>query len=112
VAGTVLGPTDTTGEFPANMNQLIVLVKFTIGSLTSGQVKVEFSHDGTTYYQQTFTSISTGTSTASLGEYSFTASGNYRFEIPIKDNYIKISGKGTGTVTGSSMTIDAVIGVV
>ena len=112
VAGTAIGPTDSDGNRPHEMNQLILYVGFTIGSLTSGEVKVEFSNDGTTYYQQTFTSVSGGTSTASLGNYTWTATGNYRFEIPIKDNYIKISVKGTGTVTSSSMTVDAIIGIV
>ncbi len=112
VAGTVIGPDYEGAVIPSEANQLIVYTSFTIGSLTSGELKVEFSNDGTTYYQQTFTSVSGGTSTASLGNYTWTATGNYRFEIPIKDNYIKISVKGTGTVTSSSMTVDAIIGIV
>lgn len=110
VAGTVIGP--TTGGTPALRNQLNVLVKFTIGSLTSGEVKIEYSHDGTTYFQDTFEAISGGTSTLSLGNYTFASTGNYVISIPIKFNYIKISVKGTGTVTSSSMTVDAVIGTV
>jgi hypothetical protein len=110
VAGTVWGPSDTSGDRPHEMNQLIVYIDFTIGSLTDAQVKVEFSHDGTTYYQETFSSISTTTSTESLGVHKFTATGKYRLAIPIKDNYIKISAIGTGTTTSSSMAINAVIG--
>ncbi len=109
VAGTVLNYSNVN---PSQRNQLIIYAGFTIGSLTSAELKVEFSHDGTTYYQQTFTSVSGGTSTASLGSYAWTATGNYRLEIPIKDNYIKISVKGTGTVTSSLMVVDAVIGTV
>lgn len=112
VAGTVIGPTSEGGLTPSQGNQLIVYVSFTIGSLTSGELKVEFSNDGSTYYQQTFTSVSGGTSTATIGNYTWTATGNYRFEIPIKDAYIKISVKGTGSVTSSSMTVDAILGVV
>lgn len=109
VAGTVIGPTNGA---PALRSQLILYVDFTIGSLTDAQIKVEFSNDGTTYYQETFSSISTGTSTESLGVHKLTASGNYRIAIPIKDNYIKVSSIGTGTVTSSSLGIKAVIGTV
>ena len=51
-----------------------------------------------------------GTDTASLGEHSMAATGNYSFAIPIETRFIRISAKGTGTVTASSMTIDAVLG--
>ena len=110
VAGTVIGP--TTSGTPALRNQLNVLLKFTIGSLTSAEVKIEYSNDGTTYFQDTFEAISGGTSTLSLGNYTFASTGNYIISVPIKFNYIKISVKGTGTATSSSMTVDAVIGTV
>lgn len=110
VAGTVVGAEDAGGDYPHNVNQLIVYVDFTLGSLTSGQVKVEFSHDNVTYYQESFSSISGTTDTVSLGEHSFAATGKYRLAIPIKDKYIKISAKGTGTVTSSTMTINAAYG--
>jgi len=92
-------------------SQLILYVNFTIGSLTSAEIKVEFSNDDSTYIQETFSSVSGGTSTDTVGEHTFTATGKYRIAIPIKDNYIRISAKGTGTVTSSLMTIDAVLGV-
>lgn len=111
VAATVLGPS-TSAMNPALHNQLNVLLKWTKGSLTSLSIKIEFSHDGTTYYQETFESIVTGTSTLSLGEYTMTTEGNYHISIPIKYNYIKVSAKGVGTVTDSLLQIDAVIGTV
>lgn len=107
VAGTVLGPTNGN---PSAYNQLVIYWGFTKGSLTSGELKVEFSHDGTTYYQETFSSVSGGTSTDTVGIHTQTATGNYRISIPIKDNYIKISVQGTGTVTSSSATVIAVLG--
>ncbi len=109
VAGTVLSYANVN---PALRNQLNILVAFTIGSLTSSSIKVEYSHDGTTYYQETFLTITGGTAAASNGVYTMSATGNYIFSIPIKANYIKISAIGTGTVTSSSMTIDAVVGTV
>lgn len=109
VAGTVLGPNNGN---PSAYNQLVIYWGFTKGSLTSGELKVEFSHDGTTYYQETFSSVAGGVSTDTLGAHTQTATGNYRISVPIKDNYIKISVMGTGTVTSSSATVTAVLGVV
>lgn len=103
VAGTVIE--ETLGS-----NQLVLLVNFTKGSLTTAEFKVEFSPDNSTWYQETFQSVTTGTATESLGEHQISATGGYRISIPIKDRYIKISAKGTGTVTSSAMSITAIIG--
>lgn len=97
---------------PALRNQLNILVNFTKGLLTSAEVKVEYSSDGIKFYQDTFESISAGVSTLSLGEYTFSSTGNYIISIPIKAAYIRISAKGTGTVTSSLLEIDAVLAVV
>lgn len=107
VAGTVLG---LDGALNQNQNQLIVYISFTKGSLTTAEVKIEFSPDNSTWYQETFKSVTGGTSTDTLGEHAYSATGNYRIAVPIKDKYIKISAKGTGTVTASSMAISAVVG--
>lgn len=115
VAGSVVGPGQTAnpqGENPSGMNQLVVYVAWTKSSATSLEIKVEFSHDGVTYYQQTATSVSSATITATPANYTTTTDGNHRLEIPIKDNYIKISAKCTGTVTSTSCAIDAICGVV
>lgn len=104
VAGTVI-------ENVHQQNQLIVLAAFTLGSLTSAQIKVEFSPDNVTFYQETFSAVSAGTSTETPGEHSIAANGNYRLAIPMKDRFVRISVKGTGTVTGSLMAIDAYTGI-
>lgn len=109
VAGTMISPFNVN---PALRNQMNVLFSFTIGSLTSAEIKIEYSHDNVTYFQDTFESIAAGTSTLTLGNYTFSATGNYVLSLPIKFSYIRISAKGTGTVTSSSLTIDAVIGTV
>ena len=89
-------------------NQVILLVDFTKGSLTSMEMKVDFSHDGITYFQETSINISGGTGTVSLFEYTFTATGKYRIAIPIKDKFIRASVKGTGTVTSSLCEITTI----
>jgi hypothetical protein len=103
VAGTIL---DTS-----KCSQVSLLIQVTLGSLTSVQTKIETSSDGVTYFQETFQSIATTTSTDSLGEHSVTASGNYVINVPILSRYLRVSFKGTGTVTSSSVTADAILGI-
>ena len=109
VAGNIISYKNAN---PSKANQLIIYADFTIGSLTDAQLKVEFSHDGTAYYQESFSSISSTTDTLSLGVHKMAGTGKFRIAIPIKDNYIKISAIGTGTVTNSLLTLDAIIGTV
>lgn len=91
-------------------NQLIILVDFTKGSLTSAELKIEFSPDGTNWFQETATSVTGGTISESLAEHALTATGKYRISVPINDRKIRISVKGTGTVTSSSIAVKAIIG--
>lgn len=113
VTGQILGlGTKESGTVNLN-NQLILYIHFTIGSLTTAEVIVEFSNDGlTNWVQETYDDIaaSTGISTERLMTRSFAASGNFRIPIQMNDQYVRVSTKGTGTVTGSLMAIDAIIG--
>ena len=110
VAGTVL---DATHEY----NQLIILMSFTKASTTSLEWKVEFSPDGTNYYQESAEAISAGTATNRELEHTIVSANQsaaaqlYRFAIPITDRYIKISSKCTGTTTSCSLTVDAILGI-
>lgn len=106
VAGTVLGPTERLEDY----EQLVILVSFTIGSLTTCEVKLEFSNDGVTYYQETFEDLAGTNATASLGQHQYSATGNYTIERPIKFRYVRVSAQGTGTVTSSSLTLKALLG--
>jgi hypothetical protein len=92
-------------------NQLILLVDVTLGSLTSIEIKVEFSDDNATFFQESFGAISGGADTLTLGEHTFTVDGNYRLPIPVMDRFLRIAAKGTGTVTSSLLAIDGVLGV-
>lgn len=110
VAGTVL-------EDLERDNQLMLYIEAVKGNVASFQVKVEYSYDGVTYCQQSFESVSGGVNTVSAGVFSFTLSGdpgdqNFVLAIPIKASKIKISTKGTGTITSSSVKITAAIGKV
>lgn len=111
VAATLNDPEDSSTKLELyDLNQLVLLVDFTIGSLTTAEIKIEFSPDGTDWYQEISTSTSSGTITVSAAEYTFSATGKYRIAVPTIDRFIRISAKGTGTVTNSLMEIDAVIG--
>lgn len=126
VAGRIIGqvPNDLASNPPdyaylsgpvGLLNQLILYVDFTIGSLTTGEIKVEFNNDPTDdngWYQETIDDIaaSTGIVTERNSVRTFSATGKYRIPIKINDQYIRISAHGTGTVTSSSMKINAIIG--
>ena len=94
-------------------NQLVLLLKITKGSLTSFQFKIEFSDDNTNWYQESSGVASGGTVTETPVEHSITLSAdqNIRVALPIKDKYVKVSVKGTGTVTSSSLQVVAVVGI-
>lgn len=113
VAGQVLGlGTISSGTIRLN-NQLILYVHFTKGSLTTGEITVEFSDNGIDgWVQETYDDItaSTGISTERNLIRTFGSSGHFRIPIQMNDKYVRISAHGTGTVTSSSMSIDAIIG--
>jgi hypothetical protein len=103
---------DTVIPLPQHASQVNLYVDFTIGSLTSAEIKVEFAEDQTgSFYQDCTKSISSGVQTVDLSNYKITATGKYRISIPVKDAFMKVSVKGTGTVTASTMTVDAVYGL-
>ena len=112
VAGTVWGPQGgSTVSDPVENNQLLLLIDFTKGSLDSMQLKIEFSENGTDYYQETSSAVSSGTSTETVLAHSFGATGKFRLPIPIVDRYIKVSVKGTGTVTSSLVKVLAILAI-
>lgn len=93
-------------------NQLMLFLKFTKSSLSKLEIKIEFTFDGgTIYYPETFSAISEGESTETTGIHKRGVDGNFVIALPIKCSSIKVSAKGTGTVTSSSLKIDAVLGV-
>lgn len=91
-------------------NQIGININFSIGSLTDARIKVEVSHDNVNWYQETYDSISSGTNTESLGERILTTSGKFRLNLSTTTRYLRVSAKGTGDVTASSMTIDVELG--
>lgn len=111
VAGTAIGTAPNQQDIPYKNNELLLLISLTIGSLTTADIIVEFSTDATDWYQESYEQVPTaGVSAVVPYTRSFAATGNYRIAIPIKDRYIRVSSKGTGTATGSLLAIQAVLG--
>ena len=113
VGTTIKGPTGTGAHL---MNQMCLLCTLTKGSLTSVEIKVEYSNDNTNWFQSTTETISGGTTTLALEERTIVcaalgAAVGFTIEKQIKYPYIRISAKGTGTVTDSALSIIADIGV-
>lgn len=100
VAATIL---DQAGGY----NELALYIYYTKGSLTSLEILIESSVDGTNYVPETNMSISSGTVTLNEAAFTTTEDGNLKITIPMSANFIKVSAKGTGTATSSSLAIDA-----
>lgn len=111
IAGTILGAEASHPTKCEEYTQMVVNINFTKGSLTNALVKIEFSPDGTTYNQETFSSVSGASSADTLGYHTLIASGNYNIPIQITTRFIKISILGTGDVSGSSCNINVDLGV-
>lgn len=106
VEGTII---DEANQY----NQLSLEIAYTKGSLTSLEIKIEYSQDGVTYVQDANVAPSAGTNTISVSEYTYAGStANFILDMPINTNFIKVSAKGTGTVTSSSLAINAVLAYV
>lgn len=89
-------------------NQLMLYVDFTIGSLNSAEIRIEFSHDNTNWFREVDdAAVSGGFSVETIFDRQLTATGLYRLALPTKDSFIRISAQGTGTVDGSSLEIIA-----
>lgn len=96
-----------------SFNQLVFYCYFTLGNLTSLELKIESSlDDGTNYVQETNLTVSGGTGTLNKGIYSTTETGNFKIALPMTAQHVKISAKGTGTLTNSLLQIDAAVACV
>lgn len=113
VAATVLG--GTVRPFAREYNQLVLFVDVTMGSLTTVELKVDFAPyvAGASFYQETdeTSSVAANVDTRAVNTvvHQFTVGGKYRLVVPLLDELVKVSVKGTGTVTSSSVAIDALL---
>ena len=89
-------------------NQVVLLLDFTIWSLTSLNILVDFSNDWIDYYQEISIETIWWIWVVSLFEYTFNETWKYRLSFPIKDKYMRIRVNGTWTVTGSLLKITSI----
>jgi len=89
-------------------NQLVLYVDFTIWSLTSMELKVEFSPNEIDWYQESSQLVDSWIATIDLKEYVFDWTWKYRLAIPIKDKFLRVSAKGTWTVTSSLLKLSLI----
>lgn len=91
-------------------NYLGLEVLYTKGNETSLEIKIEVSSDGGTNYSQQVTESTTGgTTTVTLGERKFTATGDYSvIAKDIQGTHIKVSAKATGGTPTGTLAMEAV----
>ena len=92
-------------------NTLVLYVNYTGGSLTSTDIKISYSYDASTWYQESMTAAATGTTTQYENIHKFSSDGSYRLKIPVLDRFVKIESIGNGTVTGSLLAISSYVGI-
>ena len=115
-ASTVLttGEVETTAVAIDKATQAALNIWFTIGSLTNAIITILVSQDGTNYVEHSVTEWSSANQILNKSKLVLdTSSGawGYRYAFPITtaDTKLKVSCKGTGTVTSSLLKIDLVI---
>lgn len=98
-------------------DQLVFYISVTKASLTSVEFKIEFSMDNVTWVQESVESYSGGTATDIQLEHTILMANQslavqaYRYALPIGDRYVRISVKGTGTLTASAVSVEAFYGI-
>lgn len=99
-------------EKQRNGNMLILYVDFTKGSLTTAEIKIETSSSNVSddFYTRTSLTTTAWSADVDIFEISLWDTGKYEIILPVFADYIKVSAKGTGTVTSSSMAIKAITG--
>lgn len=89
-----------------NASQVYIYLNYTKGDETSCEVKVEYSYDDTTYFQET--AVTTGATAAlTISTYQMTATGKFVLQIPIMARWLRISVKASaGTPTGTLAIVE------
>lgn len=80
-------------------------INFTKGSLTTAEIKIEFSYDGTNWFQEPNSLVSSGTTTWTPNVNTLAASCDISPKMTMANKYMRVSCKGTGTVTGSKLAV-------
>lgn len=102
----------------SNINQVCLLVDFTIGSLTDMLLAVQVSYDSTNWYDYEIDDTTNATTSAPVLKVParsyyrvFDATCSLAIQVPLKAAAVRFGVKGEGTVTSSSCAMTAMLGV-
>jgi len=106
--GSPTGLTTTPEQAVNNESTDLVLdLAFTKGSLTSCDVAVDFSTDGSTWFAEGSEAVSAGVATITSKVHRMSANFTGTITVPVSHPYVRVKALGTGTVTSSSLAISA-----
>lgn len=91
-------------------NQLNLLVAYTKGSSTGVDIKIQFSDDKTTWYEENSTALASGVLTHTVYAHRFTVAGNYVISVPITHRWYRVSVQAISDATGTLLAIQEEVG--
>lgn len=111
----VFSPTVSLGV-GGTPNQMCIYPTVTLGTLTSVQLKVQFSDDNVNWFDQSLDNVAGATIAAGVAtvatnsfERSLVQSEAIFVQLGL-NRYLRIGYKGTGVVTGSALTLTITVG--
>ena len=90
-------------------NQLQLLVSFTKGNSDGCRLKIEFSEDRSTWYQESIVEYSLGDAIHAPLARKISNSANLVFSVPISASFLRVSGQAITSGTGTSLSVLATI---
>ena len=91
-------------------NQLNLLVSFTVGSSSGVNIKIQFSDDKTTWFEENSTELTSGVLTHTDYIHRFTGTGNKVISVPITARWYRVSVQAITDATSTSLSITEVKG--
>ena len=98
----------SAGIYVKNADQLQLWVSFTKGSSDGCRLKIEYSEDDSTYFQETRYSLVANDFEHSVVARTILEAGNFIISLPIAANYVKISSHAISSGSGTLLAITAI----
>ena len=90
-------------------NQLQLLVSFTKGDSDGCRLKIEFSEDGSSWYQESIVEYSSGDANHSPLARKIEDSANLVLSVPTSASFLRVSGQAITSGTSTSLSVLATI---
>jgi len=91
-------------------NQLNLGVAFTVGNSTGVVIKIEFSEDKTTWFQESYVTVADSLITHTPCTRKLTTTGSAIISIPVLATFYKVSSKALTSGTSTVLSIVAIRG--